>query len=198
MPAPEAPPARATPPVARRVPHELTEHGDDRGDDWYWLRNRDDPEVIAYLEAENTYADAMLAPLVPLRDRIFHEIKARVQETDESAPVADGAWEYTSRTREGSQYAIHCRRPRGEGPAAAQVVLDENHLAEGHDYFALGGFEVTPDHAVLAYSVDFSGGERYTLRFRDLATGLDLPGVVGAVPRGLAWGDAARTCFYVR
>ena len=176
----------------------MTAHGDERSDDWYWLRDRDDPEVIAYLEAENAYADAMLAPLLPLRDRIFEEIKARVQETDESAPVADGAWEYTSRTQEGSQYAIHCRRPRGETPAGAQVVLDENLLALGHDYFSLGGFEVTPDNAVLAYSVDFTGGERYTLRFRDLASGADLADVVDDVTYGLAWANDARTCFYVR
>ena len=177
----------------------LTTHGDERVDDWYWLRDRDDPEVIAYLEAENAYADAMLAPLVPLRDRIFEEIKARVQETDESAPVAEGPWEYTSRTIEGSQYAIHCRRPRGaRSRRRRDVVLDENVLADGHDYFALGGFEVTPDHAVLAYSVDFNGGERYTLRFRDLATGADLPDVVEDVTYGLAWADDARTCFYVR
>ncbi len=104
-----------------------------------------------------------LAPLAPLRDRIFEEIKARVQETDESAPVADGPWEYTTRTEEGSQYAIHCRRPRGKGPETAQILLDENVLAVGHDYFALGGFEVSPDHSVLAYSVDFNGSERYTL-----------------------------------
>jgi len=113
MPGTESPAARATPPRARRVPHVLRAHGDERDDDWYWLRNRDDPEVIAYLETENAYADAMLAPLVSLRDRVFEEIKARVQETDESAPVAEGPWEYTSRTEEGSQYAIHCRRPRG-------------------------------------------------------------------------------------
>jgi oligopeptidase B len=176
----------------------FTEHGDRRDDDWYWLRNRDDPEVIAYLEAENQYADEMLAPLLPLRDRIFEEIKARVQEDDESAPVAEGPWEYTSRTHEGSQYAIHCRRPRGEGPDAARVVLDENLLAEGNDYFALGGFEVTPDHEVLAYAVDFTGGERYTLRFRDLSTGADLADVVDDITYGLAWADDARTCFYVR
>jgi oligopeptidase B len=176
----------------------MTAHGDERSDDWYWLRNRDDPEVIAYLEAENAYAAAMLAPLMPLRDRIFDEIKARVQETDESAPVADGAWEYTSRTREGSQYAIHCRRPRGGAPETAQVVLDENLLADGHDYFSLGGFEVTPDNAVLAYSVDFTGGERYSLRFRDLASGAELADVVDDVTYGLAWANDARTCFYVR
>jgi oligopeptidase B len=198
MPGPESSTARATPPAARRVPHELTEHGDVREDDWYWLRNRDDPEVIAYLEAENAYADAALAPLASLRSRIFDEIKGRVQETDESAPVAEGVWEYTSRTVEGLQYALHCRRPRGCGPETANVVLDENVLAGDHDYFSLGGFEVTPDHSVLAYAVDFTGGERYTLRFRDLATGNDLPDVVENVTYGLAWADDGRTCFYVR
>lgn len=198
MPAPQSSSGRATPPIARRVPHVLSEHGDERTDDWYWLRDRDDPEVIAYLEAENAYSDAMLAPLTPLRDRIFDEIKARVQEDDESAPVAEGAWEYTSRTSEGSQYATHCRRPRGAGPDAARVVLDENVLSADGEYFALGGFEVTPDHSVLAYSVDFNGGERYTLRFRDLTTGADLPDVVDNVTYGLAWADDGRTCFYIR
>ncbi len=198
MPGPDSPAPRADPPSARREPHVLTAHGDDRRDDWYWLRDRDDPEVIAYLEAENAYADTMLAPLNPLRERIFDEIKARVQETDESAPVAESGWEYTSRTFEGSQYAVHYRRLRGEGPERARVVLDENGLAEGHDYFALGGFEVTPDHATLAYSVDVTGGERYTLRFRDIATGEELPDTVDDVTYGLAWADDARTCFYTR
>jgi oligopeptidase B len=198
MPGPESTAARAVPPAARRVPHVLTAHGDERHDDWYWLRNRDDPEVIAYLQAENAFADASLAPLAALRDRIFGEIKARVQETDESAPVADGPWEYTARTLEGAQYAIHCRRKRGDRPDAARVVLDENVLAGSHGYFALGAFEVAPDHAVLAYSVDFTGGERYTLRFRDLTTGVDLPDVVENVTYGLAWADDMRTCFYVR
>jgi oligopeptidase B len=186
------------PPSAPKRPRVLSLHGDDRVDDWYWLRDRDDPEVIEYLTAENTYADAMLAPLAPLRDRIFEEIKSRVQETDESAPVADGGWDYTSRTVEGSQYALHCRRPRGSSPEEARVLLDENALAEGHEYFALGGFEVTPDHRVLAYSVDVTGGERYTLRFRDLETGADLADVVEDVTYGLAWADDAQHCFYLR
>ena len=163
MPGPDVPAGRATPPSARRSRTCCARTATSAHDDWYWLRDRDDPEVIAYLEAENAYADAMLAPLVPLRDRIFDEIKSRVQETDESAPVADGAWEYTSRTQEGSQYAIHCRRPRGKGPEAARRRPRRERPGRGHDYFALGGFEVTPDHAVLAYSVDFNGSERYTL-----------------------------------
>ncbi len=188
----------STPPQAPRRPHVLSIHGDDRVDDWYWLRDRDNPEVISYLEAENAYADAILAPLAPLRDRIFEEIKGRVQETDESAPVPWGAWEYTTRTVEGQQYALHCRRPRGGAPTETVVLLDENVLAEGHDYFALGGFEITPDHRIVAYSTDVTGGERYTLRFRDLQTLTDLPDVVEDVTYGLAWADDARTIFYVR
>src|SRR5262249_47311841 len=147
-----------SPPTAPKRPRILSLHGDDRVDDWFWLRDRDDPEVIGYLTAENAYADAMLARLAPLRDRIFEEIKSRVQETDESAPVAEGAWEYTTRTIEGSQYAVHCRRPRGAGPEEARVLLDENGLAEGHDYFPLGGVQGPPHHAGPPYSVCTAGG----------------------------------------
>jgi oligopeptidase B len=187
-----------TPPQASKRPHTLTLHGDERVDDWYWLRERDDPEVLAYLEAENTYADELLAPEAALREQIFNEIKVLIQETDESAPVREGAWEYTSRTVESLQYAIHMRRPVGAGPDSAEVVLDENPLAGDSGYFALGGFEVSPDGRTLAYSVDFNGSERYELRFRDLATGTDLPDVVENVTYGLAWADDCRTCFYVR
>jgi len=186
------------PPMAARRPHVLTAHGDERVDDWFWLRNRDDREVIRYLEAENAYADQVLAPLKPLRERIFEEIKGRVQETDETAPVPWGPWEYSTRTIEGLQYAQHCRRARGTPASSGTVLLDENELAAGHDYFALGGFEVSPDHTTAAYSVDLNGSECYTLRFRDLATQTDLPDVVDNVTYGLAWADDARTCFYVR
>ena len=174
----------------------LTEHGDARVDDWFWLRERDDPAVRAHLEAENAYAASVLAPSDELRERIFDEIKARIEETDISAPVPRDDWEYVTRTVEGLQYAIHVRRPRGGGEE--QVLLDENVEAEGHPYFALGGFAITPDHAVVAYSVDTSGGERYALRFRDLTTGRDFADVVDDVTYGLAWADDARTCFYVR
>ena len=185
-----------TPPHAPRRPHTLAAHGDERVDDWYWLRDRDDPAVRAYLEAENVYAEAVLAPLSELRDRIFSEIRARVQETDDSAPVADGDWSYFSRTVEGRQYPMHYRRPRAGGPE--QLLLDENMLAAGHDYFSLGGFEISPDHRLLAFSTDVSGAERYTLHFRELDTGRDLADVVENVTYGLAWADDTRTCFYVR
>jgi oligopeptidase B len=190
--------AAPTPPDAPRRPRTLSIHGDDRVDDWYWLRERDNPDVVAHLEAENAYADAVLAPLRGLRDRIFDEIRNRIQETDESAPVPSGPWEYTTRTLEGQQYPMHYRRPRGATPDEAALLLDENVLAGDSDYFALGGFEITPDHRVLAYSTDVTGGERYTLHFRDLTTNVDLPDVVENVTYGLAWADDAGTCFYVR
>src|SRR5262249_39069506 len=161
----------------------LSTHGDERVDDWYWLRDRDDPAVIAYLDAENAYAEAVLAPGGSLRERIYREIRGRVQGTDDSAPVPDGPGAYYTRTVGDQQYVIHCRRPRAGG--AEQILLDENVLAAGHDYFSLGGFEVSPDQRLLAYSTDVTGGERYTLHFRDLDTGSDLPDSVENVTYGL-------------
>ena len=185
-------------------------HGhDERIDDWYWLRDRDDPEVLAYLEAENEFADAGLASVAALRARIFSEIKGRVRETDVSAPVRRGTWEYYTRTIEGCDYAVHCRRAIGAGAApdpdappgqspGEEVVLDENALAAGHDYFVLRGLSIAPGQQLLAYSVDVDGGERGTLRFRDLATSTDVADEVPDVYYGLAWGNDDRTIFYVR
>ena len=197
------------PPRAPRRPTVLG-HGDhERVDDWYWLRNRDDPEVIAYLEAENEYTAAALAHLEPLRQRIFSEIKTRVRETDVTAPVRWGEWEYFSRTIAEREYAVQCRRPSGQGeppdpdsaPGSApgeQVLLDQKALADDAVYFALRGFEVSPSQSLLAYSVDLTGGELATLRFRDLTVGADLPDEVDDVYYGLAWANDDRTIFYVR
>jgi len=183
----------------------LHAHGDERIDDWFWLRDRDDPEVIAYLEAENAYARAALAPTETLQEELYREIVGRVQETDASAPARKGPWAYYSRTVEGLQYAVRCRRPAGApdgtdetGLLGEAVLLDENVLAQGHDYFALGGFAVSPDHALLAYSTDITGGERYELRFRDLTTGDDLRDVIPDTYYGLAWAVDSRTVLYVR
>ncbi|MEX0663211.1 MAG: S9 family peptidase [Acidimicrobiia bacterium] len=197
------------PPRAPQRPTTLR-HGDrERVDDFYWMRDRDDPDVLAYLKAENEYVGAALARLEPLRQQLFTEIKTRVRETDASAPTPWGEWEYFSRTIAGCEYAVHCRRPRGSNalpdpdappgtPPGEQVVLDENALAADASYFALRGMAVSPDHSVLAYSADLTGGERATLRFRDLANDVDLPDEIGDVYYGLAWASDGQMVFYVR
>jgi len=184
------------PPAAPRRPKVLTAHGDERIDDWYWLRERDNPEVIAHLEAENAYADTILSATVPLRERVFEEIKGRIEESDTSAPIPHGSWEYYTRTVQGMQYPIHCRRPRGGGNE--QILLDENVEGDGLGYFAVGAAEVSPDHALLAFAVDTNGGERHVLRFRDLGTGDDLADVVTDTSYSVAWANDCKTCFYVR
>jgi oligopeptidase B len=190
---PDTPRAKAAPgaPVAPRRPTERTHHGHTFVDDYEWLRAKEDPEVVAHLEAENAWTQEQLAHLEPLRQRVFDEIKARTLETDLSVPVRKGDYWYYTRTVEGRQYPIHARVPvtddawtppvvePGTVPDAEQVLLDQNAEAEGHDFFSLGSFDVTPsDGALLAYAVDVEGDERYTLRIRDLATGEDLPDTI--------------------
>lgn len=199
-------------PRAPRRPHQLSAHGRTRVDDWYWLRQRDDPEVIAHLEAENAYAEAVLVPTADLQERLFQEMKARVRETDAGPPARSGGWWYYSRTEEGRQYGIMCRRPdpgramtaaqvaeeaRAGHPADEEVVLDENELVTG-EYLAVGVFDVSPDHSLLAYGVDPDGSEEYALRFRRLADGTDLPDEVEGVYYGSAWAADGRYFFYVR
>ncbi|HVC68506.1 MAG TPA: S9 family peptidase [Acidimicrobiales bacterium] len=193
-PSPTSPP----PPAAERRPVALEAHGDVRIDDWYWLRDRDDPAVLAHLEAENAYTAAAMAPTVALQEALYSEMVARIQETDLSVPVRKGPWRYYSRSVEGSSYGIHCRRPADGPDDAEQVLLDENALAEGHDYFSLGNFAVSPDHRWLVYSTDTTGGERYTMRFRDLESGAESGESIEDTSYGSAWANDNATVFYVR
>ncbi len=193
----------AAAPRAAARPTTLTAHGDERTDPYFWLRDRDDPEVTAYLDAENEYTKAALAHTETLQTQLYDEIVARILETDLSAPVRKGDWWYYSRTVEGMQYAISCRKPAVEGAAPdeagdEQVLLDQNVEAAGHDFFALGVFDVSPDHSLLAYAADTTGGEKYTLKFRDLSTGDDLADVIEGVHEGSAWSTDNRTFFYTR
>ena len=196
-----------TPPVAPRRPRTQRAHGDERVDDWYWLRSdsRDDPEVIAHLEAENAYVKAALAHTEPLQAELFEEMKGRIKETDLSVPYRKGRWWYFARTVEGQQYPIFCRtsvEPPNELPADApvpgeEVVLDMNALAGDSDYFAMGAYDVSPSQHLVLYSTDHDGSERYTMRVRDLRTGEDLPDLIPETTYGTAWaGDD--TFFYVR
>jgi oligopeptidase B len=192
----KAPLLAPEPPFASQRPQVLEVHGDRRVDPYYWLREKDNPEVIRYLEAENSYADALMAPTLPLQDRLYGEIVGRVQETDTSAPTLyKGWWTYT-RTVEGLDYEIYCRR-HVTMEAPEEILLDGNELAKGHDYFDLGFVERSPDEKLLAYAVDTDGSERHELRFRDLATGADLEDVVQGVYYGAAWSADSRNFFYV-
>ena len=185
-------------PVAERHPVSLEAHGDVRVDDWFWLRDKEDPAVIAHLEAENAYTAAVTAGSLALQEALYDEMVARIQETDLSVPVRKGPWLYYSRSVEGSSYGIHCRRPADGPDDAEQVLLDENALAEGHDYFALGNFGISPDHRWLVYSTDTTGGERYTMRFRDLSTGDESAESIDDTSYGSAWANDNATVFYVR
>src|SRR6266566_5077351 len=185
------------PPIAPRRPRILEAHGESRVDPYYWLREKDNPEVIAYLKAENAYADVVMRPAAALEEKLYREILGRVQETDTSAPTLfKGWWTYT-RTVEGLDYEIYCRRP-GSMEAPEEVLLDGNELAKGHEYFDLGYVERSPDELLVAYAIDLDGSERHELRFRDLATGKDLDDVVRDVYYGSAWAADSRTFFYSR
>ena len=186
-----------TPPMAARRPAVLTKHGDKRIDPYYWLRQRGNPEVIAHLNAENEYADVVMAPSQTLQDQLYEEIVARIQQTDMSPPsFFKGYWHYT-RTVEGLDYEIHCRR-RGSMEAPEEVELDCNRLADGHEYFDLGYVDRSPDENLLAYAIDFSGKELHQLRFRDLRTGEDLEDVLEGIYYGSAWAADSNTFFYIR
>ncbi len=197
------------PPVAARREHVREHHGDRFVDEYEWLRDTDDPQVLSYLEAENAYADAVTAHLEPLRRSIFAEIRSRVQETDVSVPAASGPWWYYGRTEEGREYAIHARAPRGADDvrpdldaAAAipgeQVLVDGNVLAEGHDFFSLGALAVSADHARLAYGVDVVGDERFDLTVRDIATGEALDAAVTGAGYGCELSPDGQWLFYTR
>jgi oligopeptidase B len=187
--------AAIRPPVAPERPTVLEAHGDQRVDPYYWLREKQNPEVIAYLEAENAYTDGVMAPTADLQEKLYSEIVGRIQETDTSAPVLyKGWWTYT-RTVEGLDYEIYCRR-QGSMEAPEQVILDGNDLGKGHDYFDLGYVERSPDENLVAYAADFNGSELHELRFRDMRTGVDLPDIIEGVYYGSAWSADSSTLFY--
>lgn len=214
------------PPHAQERPEQRTHWGHTVEDRFAWIRGYGDSEhseeILALLQAENAYTQAVMAPTEPIQTELFDEIKSRVRETDLSVPVVRGPWAYYVRTEEGSQYAIHCRR-RADGPSSPagehagishdrsrdgisavdaggieQILLDENLEAGDRDYFDLGVFEVSVDHNVLAFGVDDTGDERFTIRFVDLRTGDRLDDVIEDVTYGSAFSADGQWLFYVR
>src|SRR5512147_2413524 len=164
----------AQPPQAERVAHVTTVHGQRRVDEYHWLRDKDNPKVRAYLEGENAYTKAVMAPTAPFQETLYREMLARIQETDMEVPYRDGDFDYYSRTEQGKDYPILCRRRRAPGSAEA-VTLDLNAMAHGHDFFALGAYDVSMDANLLAFSTDVTGFREYTLQVKDLRSGEVLP-----------------------
>ena len=186
--------AAPQPPVARREPAEHVLHDDRRVDHYAWLRHKESPEVIVYLEAENTYTDAVLKPTEPFQERLYQEMLGRILQTDLSVPYRLRGYLYFTRTEEGKQYAFHCRRRDSEG-APEELLLDLNQLAEGHSYLGLGSFDASQDNHLLAYSTDTTGFRQYTLRVKDLRTGDTWPERMERVT-SVAWASDNRTLFY--
>jgi len=182
------------PPVARKVPRVDLVHGDRRVDDYFWMRNKANPEVAAYLEAENAYADAVMKPTEPFQDALYKEMLGRIQETDLSVPYRDRGYFYYSRTEQGKQYPIFCRKKESLD-APEEVTLDLNALAEGHKFFSLGAYAISDDGNLLAYSTDVTGFREYTLQIKELRTGEMLPERIEKTG-SVSWAGDDRTLFY--
>jgi oligopeptidase B len=186
--------AALQPPVAKRLPIEHVMHGDRRVDDYGWLREKENPEVIAYLEAENTYTEAVMRTTGSFQEKLYQEMLGRIQQTDLSVPYRLRGYLYFKRTEEGKQYPIHCRR-RDAPDSPEETLLDLNELSQGHPFFSVDAFEVSDDNRLLAYSTDTRGFRQYTLHVKDLRNGADLPEQIERVT-SVAWAADNVTLFY--
>jgi len=182
------------PPVAKAVPRQSEVHGERRVDDYHWLREKEDPDVRAYLEAENAYADAVMKPTETFQQALYAEMLGRIQETDQDVPYRRGDFFYYSRTEQGRQYALYCRR-KGSLEAEEEVTLDLNRLAEGKPFLSLGAYQVSDDATLLAYATDDTGFRQYTLFVKDLRSGERVETVAEKVG-SVAWAADDRTLFY--
>ena len=183
------------PPAAKIVPTASTAHGETRIDNYFWLRNREDPDTIRYLEAENSYMRAMMAHTEEAQSRLYAELLSHIKQTDLTVPVKRGDYFYYSRTEEGKQYRIFCRKHKTLN-GAEEILLDGNAMAEGHEYFNVGVFAPSPDHKLLAYSVDYSGDEVFSVFVKNLETGTLLADTIGNTSYSLEWAEDNATLFY--
>ena len=183
------------PPVAEKKPHVTTVHGRTLTDDYFWLREKTNPKVMEYLNAEDRYTDAIMQPTASLQTALYREMLGHIKQTDDTVPYAENGYFYYSRTREGLQYPIYCRK-HGALDAAEEVILDQNELARGHAFLSLGARAVSDDGKLLAYTVDTTGYRQYTLHVKDLSTGQLLPEAIERVD-DVVWATDSRTMFYV-
>ncbi len=182
-------------PIARTKPHTTVLHGDTRVDNYFWLRDREDPGTLPYLEAENAYTQEIMRPAESLQAKLYSEMLGRIQQTDLTVPVKRDNYFYYTRTEEGKQYPIYCRK-QGSVQAKEEILLDGNALAEGQKYFQVGVFSPSPNHRLLAFSTDLSGDEVFTIRVLDLETGKLLGDEIPNTTYSLEWANDNSTFFY--
>ena len=185
------------PPVAKAVPHKLELHGKVRSDEYYWLKDRENPDVVKYLEAENAYTTAVMQHTQGLQEKLFQEFKTRIKQTDVSVPFRRDGFYYYGRTEEGKNYTISCRK-KGTLDAPEEVILDVNQVCAEHKFCSVAGQNVSPDANLLAYGMDTVGRRFYTLQFKDLRTGKLLPDRIPDVTANVAWAADNKTVFYTK
>ncbi len=185
------------PPHPEKRPYELTEHGHTRIDNYYWLNQRENPEVIAYLEAENAYLKEVMSDTEEFQESLYNEVVGRIKQNDESVPYLDNGYYYYSRFEEGKEYPVLCRE-KGSLDADEEVMLNVNEMAEGHSYFQVGGATVSPDNRLLAYGVDTVSRRKYTIYVKDLVTGNILTDRIPETTGGVAWANDNKTFFFTR
>jgi len=184
------------PPVAMKVPKELTIHGDTRIDNYYWMNERENPDVIAHLEAENAYKEAVMAHTKPLQDKLFEEIKSKIKQDDKSVPYKRNGYFYYTRTVPEKEYYLVCRKKENHD-ASEEVMLDVNKMAEGHEFFSIGGTSVSADNKLLAYGVDTVSRREYSVYFKNLETGEIMQDIIPFTTGYVTWANDNKTVFYM-
>lgn len=187
--------SKIKPPDVEKKPKELVAHGDTRIDNYYWLNNRENPEVISYLEAENEYTDKMLAHTEEFQDKLYNEMISRLKQDDESVPYKDNGYFYYSRYEEGKEYPYYCRK-KGSLEAGEEIMLNVPEMAKGFDFYQVGGLSVSQDNKIAAYGVDTLSRRKYDIHFRNLETGKDYDEVINNTTGSVAWAADNKTCFY--
>ena len=185
------------PPDAKKQPKELTIHGDTRTDNYYWLNQRDNQEVIDYLKAENEYTEAVMKPTEDLQEALFQEMKGRIKEDDQSVPYLKNGYYYYSRYEEGKQYPIHCRK-KGSLEAEEEIMLDVNQMAEGYSFYRVAGLSVSPNNKLLAYGVDTVSRRKYTIYVKNLETGAIYEDAIPMTAGRAVWANDNQTLFYTQ
>ena len=186
-----------TPPKAEKIAKNLEMHGDVRLDEYYWLNDKENPEVIDYLERENDYYDKITAHTKDFQKDLFEEMKSRIKEDDASVPYFYNGYYYITRYETGKDYPIHSRK-KGSLDAEEEIMFNVNELAEGHSYYALNGINVSPDNKWAAYGVDTVSRRKYTIHIKNLVTGEVIPETIPLTTGGSTWANDSKTLFYTK